>query len=208
MENLKSQIISIQEIQIKEIIDNAEEQAKKILEDAKKKAEEIRSQRMKELTIKLREKEAYEIAVGKLEGKRKASNAKFRLLEGAFENARAELKELTGSKRGLYGESLEKLIVEAATKLKGTEMEILTNPKDKDFVNRRIKELEKRISKLKHVTTNLQVSEETLNNFGGVVVRTADKGQVFNNTMEARLTKIRQENRNEIFDSLFGKAGE
>ena len=208
MENLKSQIRFIQEIQTKETIDNAKQQAKKIIEDATKKSDEIRSKKMTELEIRLREKEAYEIAVGKLEGKKKALNVKFHLLEETFENARVELQQFAGSKTSLYEESLEKFIVEAASKLNGTEMEILTNPKDRDFVNSRIKELEKGISKLKHARANLRVSQEMLDNFGGVVVRTADKEQVFDNTMEARLTRIRQTNRNEIFDSLFGKAGE
>jgi len=203
METLKSQIKFIQEMEAEEIIEEAEEQAKKIVAEAEEKAAQIKKQKMREVSEKLREREASELALTKLEGRKKILNVKSQLVEEALAKSMEKLKEIGNSEKQQYKESLEKLIVEAATKLKGTQLQILINSKDKKFVKDNLNELEKKISKLKGESVSLQVDEETLNTIGGVIVQTRDKRQIFNNTLEAKLARFKQEYLGELFSSLF-----
>jgi len=203
MENLKSQIKFIQEIEAEEIIKEAEEQAKKIVKEASEKAEKVKDQKMREVSEKLHEREASELAMTKLGGRKKILNVKSQLVEEALAKTIEKLKEIGSSGKPMYKDSLERLVIEALTKLKGTEFRILTNSRDKKFIKESLSELEKKISKSKGASISLQVSEETQNTLGGVIVQTKDKKQIFNNTLEARLARVRQEMVGKIFDSLF-----
>jgi V/A-type H+-transporting ATPase subunit E len=202
VETIKAQLRFLQEMEAKEIIENAEEQAKKIVKEAEENADKIKKQKMEKLAEKLREKEALEIATRKLEGRKKNLTAESELLERALTESTVKLREICEAERSLYQESLERLVIEAAARLKGTQFQVLTNSKDKRLVKEKLRELEKKISK-KGVATSLQVSEETLNIMGGVMLQTADKKQVFNNTFEARLTKLKEEMVSQVFSSLF-----
>jgi V/A-type H+-transporting ATPase subunit E len=203
VETIKAQLRFLQEMEAKEIIENAEEQAKKIVKEAEENADKIKKQKMEKLAEKLREKEALEIATRKLEGRKKNLTAESELLERALTESTVKLREICEAERSLYEESLERLVIEAAARLKGTQFQVLTNSKDKRLVKEKLRELEKKISKMKGVATSLQVSEETLNIMGGVMLQTADKKQVFNNTFEARLTKLKEEMVSQVFSSLF-----
>jgi vacuolar-type H+-ATPase subunit E/Vma4 len=203
MENLKSQIKFTQEMESKEIFEDAEEQARKIIEEAKEKSVKIREQKMKEISEKIREKKTSQLAMTKMEGRQKISNVKSQLFEEAIAKSEAKIAEVVKTQKSQYKKNLERLIVEAATKLKGTEFEILVNSKDKKSVMENLEELEKKVSTAKGVSVSLQLGEEVLNSLGGVMVQTKGKRQIFNNTLEARLTKVRQEMASKIFETLF-----
>jgi V/A-type H+-transporting ATPase subunit E len=203
MENLKSQLKFLRDIEAKEVIEKAEEQARKILQEAEEKAEKMRSQKMTEVSEKMKEKETAEVALTNLEGKKKISGIRFQLFEETLAKASAKLGELGASDKLAYKERLERLIIEAATRLKGNELEILTNAKDRKLVKERLKELERKLSKLKNAPVTLQLSEETPNMMGGAMVRTIDKRQIFNNTWEARMASLRQEMVDKVFAQLF-----
>lgn len=203
MESLKSQIKFMQEIEDKEIIEDATEQARKIIEEAQEKAEKIKNQKMKEVLEEIQEREASELELTKAEGIKKISNVKFELLEEVLAKSMEKLKEISSDFSPLYQESLEKLIIEATTKMKEFEFEILTNSRDNKFVKEKLTELEKEISKLRGASVSLQVNEEALNILGGAIIRTIDKRKIFSNTLEARLTKAKQEMLDKIFVSLF-----
>ena len=206
MENLKSQLRFLQEIEAKEITEQAEKQAKEILQEAKQKAEKIRNEKMKEVSEKLREKETTEIASVKLEGKRNLSVAKFQLFEETLTKTSTKLREIGTTDKVLYKESMERLITEAATRLNANELEILTNSNDKKLVKERLKDLEKKLAKQKNAPVSLLLSDETPSITGGVIVRTKDKRQIFNNTWEARLARVREEMADKIFVQLFAGA--
>lgn len=203
MENLKSQIKFIHEMEAEELVEEAEEEARKIVKDAEERAAQTRKEKMQEVTEKLHDREASELAGTKLEGRKKILNLKSRLVEEAITRSIDKLKTIVEGGKAQYKDSLERLIVEGATKLKGTQFQILTNSRDKKVVKESLKELKKEISKLKGATVSLQIGEETLNTLGGIMIQASDKRQLFNDTLEARLAWIRQEKIGEIFDSLF-----
>ena len=203
MENLKSQIKFMQEIEAKEIIEDATEQAKKTIKEAEEKAAKIKSQKTEEVSEKLREKEASELDSARLEERKNLSNVKFQLEDEAVAQAMKKLKEIITDSSSAYQESLKKLIIEAAAEIRATDLEILINSRGKEFVKGRLAELKKEISKRKGAEVSLKISEESLNTIGGVIVRDKDKKQIFNGTFEARLTKVKQELFSEISASLF-----
>jgi vacuolar-type H+-ATPase subunit E/Vma4 len=51
---------------------------------------------------------------------------------------------------------------------------------------------------------SLKMIDEPLRSIGGVVVRSSDHREIFNNTLEARLARVRQENLPEISRVLSG----
>jgi V/A-type H+-transporting ATPase subunit E len=203
MENLKSQIKFIHEMETEELVEEAEEEARKTVKDAEERAAQIKKEKMEEVSEKLHDKEASELAVTKLEGKKKILNLKSRLVEDAISKSMDKLKTIVEGGKAQYRDSLERLIIEGATTLKGTQFQILTNSRDKKIVKESLRDLEKKISKLKGAAVSLQIDEETLNAMGGAIIQRPDKRQMFNDTLEARITWVRQEKIGEIFASLF-----
>jgi vacuolar-type H+-ATPase subunit E/Vma4 len=193
----------MQEIEAKEIIEDATEQARRTIKEAEEKATKIKSQKTKEVSEKLREKETAELDSARLEERKRISKVKFQLEDEALAQAMERLKENIAHSRSAYQESLMKLIVEAAVEIRATDLEILTNSSDREFVEGRLTELKKEISKLKRARVSLKIGEETLSTIGGAVVRDIVKKQIFNGTFEARLTKIKQGLLSEISVSLF-----
>jgi V/A-type H+-transporting ATPase subunit E len=203
MENLRFQIKFLQEIEAKEIIEDATEQARRIIKEAEEKAAKIKSQKTKEVSENLHEKEAAELDSARLEEKKKISNAKSQLQDEALTQAMEKLKKISIDSSARYQESLKKLIIKAAAEIRATDLEILINSRDREFIKDRLAELKKDISRLKGAQVSLKVGEETLNTIGGAIVRDKDKRQIFNSTLEAGLTKARQELLGEISASLF-----
>lgn len=203
MENLRSQLKFLQQIEVREIVEEAEGQFRKKIKEAEEKAEEIKKRKMKELEEKLRLIEDLEQVESNLEGKKKILGLKFEIFEDAFAKSVERLKEIVSNEEILYSESLKRLIVDAVIKLEGTEFEISTNSRDKQTVNQSLTELEKEILLLKGQAVKLHVSEETIDTLGGIIVRTKDKKRIFNNTLEARLDKIRNEMAGNILTTLF-----
>jgi V/A-type H+-transporting ATPase subunit E len=203
MEDLKSHLRLLHETEIHETIEDAERQSSKIIEEAKERAEEIKSQKMKEILQKMQEKETSTLSLAKIEQRKKIARVKSQLLEDIFSESMKRLEKLNSENEQKHWASLERLVVEAITGLNGTEFEILTNEGDKKCIEENIKKLEKKVSGIKKTPVRLSIADEMLRAFGGVVVRTTDGKQVFNNMWEARLGKVKQEMAGQILELLF-----
>jgi V/A-type H+-transporting ATPase subunit E len=124
-------------------------------------------------------------------------------LEQAIVEATAKLEKMSREKSSQYEESLGKLVIEAAEAVQTSDMEILANQRDHEFLQKELPELRKKLEKRKGKLPALKLNEETLTCIGGVIVQDKDKKRIFNNTFEARLTKTKQELGNKIFSGLF-----
>lgn len=203
MENLKAQIKFMQEIEAKETIEEAEEQARLIVKNAEEEAERIKKQKTKEILEELQEKETSDMQIAVLDQERRLSNVRSQLIEKVFSQAVATLEKISNNLEQRYKTSLRKLIIEAAKRIQGSELEIQVNSRDRKFLEGKLDELKKAISKEKDLPIVLKISEEQLNVQGGVIVRDKNGRQIFNNTVEARLTEARQEMIGRISESLF-----
>jgi V/A-type H+-transporting ATPase subunit E len=208
MEDLKSQLNFLKEVQVKEIIEEAKDQAAKLVKEARAKAEQVKSKEREEALQKARETEEQELESARVQGRRKAMDARFRLIEMALAKSLDRLKELTDRQDASYVNGIERFVVDAAAMIAGTESEVVLNPRDVAFVKRKLGRIEKRVSTIKGAPTKLQISDEPLRSIGGVMVRSKDGKQIFNNTLEAKLAKVRQEMLSRVGDALLEGASD
>jgi V/A-type H+-transporting ATPase subunit E len=203
MENIRAQTKFMCEIEVKEIVEDAEEQAKKNVKSAEEQAAEIKKQNLKKVAERLHEKEMSDLEVARLEQKRQISNVRFQLLDDVVAEATTILDKMSKDSDPRYKTGLIKLIIEAATKVQASDLEILINSKDKSFVKGKLAELKRNISQLKGIPVTLKINEEELSTQGGTVVRDKEKKQIFNNTYEARLAEAKSKLTSQISVILF-----
>jgi V/A-type H+-transporting ATPase subunit E len=208
MEDLKSQLSFLREVQVKEIIEEAKDQAAKLVKEARAKAEQVKSKEREEALQKARETEEQELEAARVQGRRKAMNDRYRLIDMALAKSLDRLRELTDQQDPSYMNGIERLVVEAAAAIAGTEFEVILNQRDVAFVKRKLGIIEKRVSTIKGAPAKVKMSDEPLRSIGGVMVRSKDGKQIFNNTLEARLAKIRQEMLPRVGDVLLEGASD
>jgi len=208
MEGLKSRLILLKEVQVKEILEEAKDQAAKLVKEARTKAEQVKSREGEEAIQKSREIEEQELESARAQGKRKETDTRFQLVDAALLKSLDKLRELTDRQDPAYVNAIEGLVVEAAVKITGAEFEVMLNPRDVTLVKRKLERIEKRVSTIKGASAKLKITNTPLRSIGGTMVRSKDGKQIFNNTLEARLAKVRQEMLPPVCDALLGGASD
>jgi len=203
LEDLKSRLTMIQDAEIQEIIDDAKSQAKRLIDEAHIKADETRKKETEKILIDRRETEKRQIESARFEGKKKIANIKFKLIEMALAEASKRLTTLAEKQDPTYNESLRKLIIEAGKAVTGQELELVANKKDSTFLKPKLKGIEKEISAAKGSPVSLRINEERPLSTAGIILRTVGGKEIFNNTIEARMTRARQELLVKISQTLF-----
>jgi len=206
MEDLKSKLKFLRESEVKEIVEEAKKQAAKIVTDAHAKTDEIKKREIERIMKNVQSIETKDLEAAKSEQKRRMMNLKLQLIEASFAASLDRLKQMVDELSPIYRSSLENLTVEAALHMTGSEFEAIIRPKDSEFLRKKLKQIEKEVSTAKNIAVTLIISAEPLRSIGGVVVRSCDGKQIFNNTLEARLANVRQEKLPEIANVLFGGA--
>jgi V/A-type H+/Na+-transporting ATPase subunit E len=203
MEDLKSHLRLLHETEIHEIIEDAERQSSQIIKEASERADEIKMQKKKDILQKMQEEETSILSLAKIEQRKKIAKAKSQLSEDLFSESMKRLRKLKNENEPKYWMHLERLVVEAITKLSGTQFEVLINESDKKYIKENIRKLEKKASGIKKTPVRLSIAEEILRASGGAVVRTKDGKEIFNDTWEARSGKVKQEMTGRILELLF-----
>ena len=152
-----------------------EQEYDKIIADGKKEADKIEKQIMGSADIEARNKQlmALEDAVSKV-----------------FSKA---LEKIANADRSGDYSNLIKTMIEEATKILGTsEITISTNAKDKDVVQSTLSQF-----------SGAELSSDTIDCLGGIVVKSKDGAMTFDNTIDARIERLKPLIRKEIA-SKFG----
>ena len=152
-----------------------EQEYDKILADGKKEADKIEKQIMGSADIEARNKQlmALEDAVDKV-----------------FSKA---LEQIANADRSGDYSNLIKTMIEEATQILGTsEITVTTNAKDKDVVQSTLSQF-----------SGAELSSDTIDCLGGVVVKSKDGAMTFDNTIDARIERLKPLIRKEIA-SKFG----
>lgn len=147
----------------------------KILSDGKKEAEKIEKQIIGSADIEARNKQlmALEEAVDKV-----------------FSKA---LDQIANADRSGDYSNLIKTMIEEATQILGTsEITVSTNTKDKDVVQSTLSQF-----------SGAELSSDTIDCLGGIVVKSKDGAMTFDNTIDARIERLKPLIRKEIA-SKFG----
>jgi vacuolar-type H+-ATPase subunit E/Vma4 len=203
MEDLKAQLRFLHETEVQETIEDAEKQASKIIEKAKEETEQIKNQKTKETLQKMHERETSQLALANFEGRKRIARAKSQLLDEVLAECKKKLTELAGKDEVNHKGGLDGLILEAATKLVGTDLEVVVNENDRKYMKENIRRLERELAKRTNTQVRLSLADQQPEISGGAIVRTRDGRQSFNNTWEARLAKVSQDMAGKISELLF-----
>lgn len=199
IEVLRSEIRKAAEEESKRILFEAEQKAKNIISEAEQKAKNIMEKRIQETTKKLEEKEKVELAIARIDGKKKVLDVKSKYLEETFKEAENRLNRIPTENPELYKKILSDFIIEGIKNLGGSKFLVKINQRDQVIINDVIEMVKK---KLHNKSLDIKVSSETLNASGGVIVYTDDMRLYYTNTFESRLMKFKSENRSKVLEIL------
>lgn len=200
---IKSHIEKETEREVQDILQKAEAEAKTIIEDAKRKAEELLQEQKNKLAKEDLAKERSELAVLRMSHKAELIKVKAQWLDRTFEEARKRLGELVrDTNSASYKQFVTGLVVEGAVRIKGSKIVIQSDDVTTEFLRKNMKSISKMISDVKREEVELQL-ESIQDMPPGVIVRSANKRQYYNNTLEARLSEARQKLSGELYGLLF-----
>lgn len=98
-----------------------------------------------------------------------------------------------------YGKSLKKFLEEGVNAIGGAEFAVVSRSADKDLLKKISHEVEKEHN------VKIQVASETLESRGGVQVKSRDGSVIYDNTIEARLERLKPLLRKQISEILVGQ---
>jgi vacuolar-type H+-ATPase subunit E/Vma4 len=200
---IRSHIEKETEAEIQNILAKAEAEAKAIVEDAKKEAARlIEEQKQKQASESLA-KERSELAILRMNQRAELTRMKAEWLDRAFEEAKQRLDKLAeNSGSSTYRDFLAGLVFESTVKMRGSKFTIQADNRESEILKGNLNAISKRIVQAKGVEVELQI--ETKPDIPpGVIIRSPDERQYYNNTLEARLTSVRQRLSGQIYSLLF-----
>ncbi len=163
----------------KQTLDNSlpklEQEYDKIISDGKKEAEKIEKQIVGSSDLEVRNKQL------------------LLLEEGVDKTFSKALDQITKTDRSGDYSNLIKTLLDESTKILGTtEVTVFTNTKDKDVV-------QSALSKF----SGAKLSSDTIDCLGGIIIKSKDGTMTFDNTIDARIERLKPLIRKEIA-STFG----
>lgn len=202
IEALKSDIQVKTKETVANILKEAKSEAGKIVENGKVRAEEIKSKLAERLKRELEEKAGMGAATEEVEEKKRIATLKQNLIDGVFNDAEAGLRKFVKGED--YKKMLPELAAEAIKELTGGEKFILAvNADDKKLMKDAMRDLQKGISEKVSKGAMVELDDETIDCIGGVVVYTQNRERSFDNTIDAKFSRCREETW-QIAQILFG----
>ena len=182
------------------IIAKAEARAERILENARQEEARIKSDVERHLrTIVGSELRAvHDRIVGRanLDGRKVVMEAKMELLDTVFESAQKKLEAMAKKGGAHYQEVVKKLISETVEAIGEDELIVSSNKADHGFLKKTISELSKELG------VSLRLDDKPIDTMGGVIVKNQRGTKVYYNTLEGRLSKVRESKASEVAEKL------
>ncbi len=195
LEELKSKILEDAEKEAEEILREAEEEAEKILAKAEEEAERIRREILERAEREAEVRARRIIAQARLEVKQKEAQVKERYIQMAVERAKEKIEEMRGSK-----EYLEFLYENALTAVRAIDAdEVVVRAPEEDVTY-----LEELLPDIRTETEKDVELGDPIDATAGVVAESADGKEAFDNTVDARLERMRPRIVKEVSEILFG----
>lgn len=201
-EAIRTKILSDAEKEANRLTAEAKNKAEEIVNAARERAKEIREGELERRKKHIEETNRQRIAEAKVDYHRRLQTFKSGLIDDTFNKVREKLQKYVED--SAYMETLDYLIIEGATILNGGELSIKLNEADKKRVSKdALKRLSKEIKERTKAETRIVLDEYAVNAIGGAVISTADQKATIDNTLEARLEKIKKEAKTELETILF-----
>ncbi len=201
-ETIRKRIISEAEKTGQEIVENAKNKAAQILNEAEKRADEMKKSELEQMKKQMKTRSLQDLAEKKVAYHRHVQSQKSQIIDEAFEKAREKTVQYV--KKTEYLEALKDLIVESAVGLGGGKLHVSVNEADRKKVTEDvIKKLSKIVQKRTGNKTDLILDSDSLKSIGGAVVSTFDGKASIDNTLGARLERVKENARAELEAILF-----
>ena len=190
LEQAIDKIIDKTEKEILSDLENASSESKQTLDDSLPKLEQEYDKIISDGKKEADKIEKQIIGSSDLE----ARNKQLMLLEEAVDKVFSKaLVQITNTDRSGDYANLIKTLLQESTQILGTnEITVFTNAKDKDVVKSALEQL-----------SGAELSSETIDCLGGVIVKSKDGTMTFDNTIDARIERLKPLIRKEIA-SKFG----
>jgi V/A-type H+-transporting ATPase subunit E len=199
IDNIVEMINSKTATKEKEILAEAQKYKKQKLDEAKKKAKMTADA----ITSKAEDETKAEIARfeanAKLKSKYELLEAKEALIKEILSSAKKHLEDMPGKKA--YEKALERLVIDGATSLGETPLEIVLPKGHASHIS--VKSIESAVSRNTGKKTKISVSRENIRSAGGAIVRNKDNTRRVENTFEDRFVRLESKLRDQIFEILF-----
>lgn len=202
VKKIVSTILSEAESRAEEIIKDAEKKKDKIIKEGKEKAKKVKEETLRRLKKEGRMKYRQIISNAKIKARRSELKTREKLIEKSFKIAENKLKEMASKHSEKYKQALINLIERSITEIGGGELQLHLNSRDTEFIKDQIEDISNKVSEKIGKNVKLELGEE-INTIGGVIVRTKDGSIEVNNTLEARLSRLKKVLRPEVADILF-----
>jgi vacuolar-type H+-ATPase subunit E/Vma4 len=189
--------------EIEEIQKKAENETSQIIEESKKKAQNIIEERKHKATQDKITRERSELAILRMKQNTELVKIKSEWLDRAFDEAQKKLFELLKDTNSpTHKKFLDDIIVEGIVNMKGSKFIIQSNQKIIDLIKKNSSTITKSASKAKG--ENIQLKFEQNPDISiGVIIQSDDNRQYYNNTLEARLTGIKESYGGDVYTLLF-----
>ncbi|ADZ08686.1 V-type proton ATPase subunit E [Methanobacterium lacus] len=201
-EKIVSSIISEAQTKASSIEEEAEVESKSILEEGEKIAliekEKILEDGKKQSTMRYQQI----ISEAKMNSRRMELDAREEIIEESFKKAVENLKEIASSDSTEYKESLNEIIIEAATEIGGGDLIVSVKAEDVAKIKVSISSIENEVKEKTGNETKLEIGDN-INTIGGAVLKTKNGEIEVNNTIEARLLRFKKSLRSEVARILF-----
>lgn len=201
-EKIVSSIISEAQTKASSIEEEAEVESKSILEEGEKLAliekEKILEDGKKQSTMRYQQI----ISEAKMNSRRMELDAREEIIEESFKKAVENLKEIASSDSTEYKESLNEIIIEAATEIGGGDLIVSVKAEDVAKIKVSISSIENEVKEKTGNETKLEIGDN-INTIGGAVLKTKNGEIEVNNTIEARLLRFKKSLRSEVARILF-----
>ena len=208
VEKIISYIEASAEKDISEMLLRAQQEADSISKAAQEKAE-AEAQRILSQGQRSANLEGQRIiAETKIDIKRKKMDAQEEAIAASFEQATMALKELAEKGKQdhlVYRDIMFSLVTSACEIIAGKRVELALNQRDATtFTNKVMGELQAFVKGKTGRDISLTVSSETIQCLGGVIVRDLERQVEVDNTLEAKLNRLKEDIRVDIAKLLFG----
>jgi V/A-type H+-transporting ATPase subunit E len=187
-----------------ELLKEKRSQVKKALEEARKKAEEEKMAALDKAKVKAKLEKDLILRKARSEARWMRLTAREELIERVFRRAEKEFKESIKDKQ-TYARVLSGLIEEAAVELGGGTLTVSLDARGLEVLSPEVlRRIAKSVKKRVKVLTVLELSRKPINAVG-VVVRSKDGSVEVNNTLEARMRRLREVLRPQVARILFSE---
>jgi len=148
------------------------------------------------------------IAEARINVRRKRMDSQEEVIVASFDAAKKSLEELAekGKRDNLtYKDIMFNLIVSASEIVAGNKLELVFNQRDsKTFKKEMLREASESVKKRTGREISLSLTDDTIQCLGGVVVRDLEKQVEVDNTLETKLSQLKENLRVDVAKILFG----